>query len=155
LEAIWSKITEQKAENETLRQALVLTPENTAQGILSLQIIPNPQNIPSHPHPDQSLPQNNSPSPGLDQSPSQISPPPRVEQRAGPIRTERSLTPEIIDANSLTMQQAVDLFELLQAKKSKEAEKSVPWDGHILRSPGRNSQIEHGELHPNNCLPFY
>jgi hypothetical protein len=42
MEAFRTKIAEQKAENEALDQALILTPEYNPQNILSLQIIPNP-----------------------------------------------------------------------------------------------------------------
>jgi hypothetical protein len=41
-----ASVSEQKALKETLMQAIVLTPQNTTQNILSLQIIPNTQNIP-------------------------------------------------------------------------------------------------------------
>jgi hypothetical protein len=85
-----ASVSEQKALNETLmetmvEQAIVLTPQN----IFSLQITPNTQNIP--PLSEQSPPQNilplseqsptqdNSTPPPLEQSPSQINPPPRGE----------------------------------------------------------------------------
>jgi hypothetical protein len=45
-------ISAQKAVIETLGQTIVLTPQNTTQNILSLQIIPNSQNI--SPLPEQS-----------------------------------------------------------------------------------------------------
>jgi hypothetical protein len=55
-------VSEQKALNETLSQAIVLTPLN------------NPQNIP--PPPEQSSPQNYSAPPPLEQPPSLYIPPP-------------------------------------------------------------------------------
>jgi hypothetical protein len=45
LEDIRVKIAEHKAGNKILSQALILTPDNTPQNILSLQSIPNSQNI--------------------------------------------------------------------------------------------------------------
>jgi hypothetical protein len=103
--------------------SFILHPGNTPQNIFSLQITPNSQNMSSLP--EQSLPQNNSSPPLSEQPPSQIIPPPSDEQRTDPAKAERASSPGIIDANSLTMQQAVELFELLQARKVKEAEKSV------------------------------
>ncbi len=144
-----ASVSEQKALNETLMQAIVLTPQNTPQNILSLQIVPNSQNI--SPLSEQSPPQNNSappspqnisplseqsppqnnfaPPPLSEQSPSQINFPPRGERGTEQERAEQPYvlgsSTETIDANKLTMQQPLDLFELLQARKSKEAEKAV------------------------------
>jgi hypothetical protein len=125
-DALQASVTELKAVSETLGQAIVLTPQNTTQNILSLQVVPNPQNIPP---PEQSSPQNHSAPPSLEQPLSLNIPPPSGEQMTDPPVAEQQYvlgsSPEIIDANKLTMQQALDLFELLQARKSKEAEKPV------------------------------
>jgi len=51
-DALQASVTELKAVSETLGQTIVLTPQNTTQNILSLQIIPNSQNI--SPLPEQS-----------------------------------------------------------------------------------------------------
>ncbi len=123
LEGLRREIIERKAVNKALSQTLVLTPDNTPQNILSLQTIPNPQNISSSLpirtvlSPEQFLSSSSRTAPFPDHS--------SVEHRTDPIRAERAASPNIIDANSLTMQHAVELFELLQAKKLKEAEKSV------------------------------
>jgi hypothetical protein len=48
----------------------------------------------------------------------------------------RTASPVVIDANNLTMQQTLDLFELLQARKSKEAEKAVTVEAEpVARAP--------------------
>ena len=57
---------------------------------------------------------------------------------ADPLSAERASSTEIIDANKLTMQQALELFELLQARKSKESEKSVTVEAEpVARTPAR------------------
>jgi hypothetical protein len=107
------------------------------QSTLPLQIIPSPQNIPSNSSvPDQSPPQNivstlpdQSPPQNIVSSlpehlPPQNIPSPQIGQQAGPTRTDHSPFQDI-NANNITMQQAVELFELLQARKTREAEKSV------------------------------
>jgi hypothetical protein len=105
-------------------KAIVLAPQNTPQNIPFLQVVPNPQNIPSPP--EQSSPQNHFAPPPLEQPPSLNIPPPSDEQMTDPPAAEQPYvlgsSPETIDANKLTMQQALDLFEMLQARKSKEAE---------------------------------
>ena len=109
-----ASVSAQKDVLKELGQTIILTPQNTTQNILSLQIIPNSQNISSLP--EQSPPQSNSSHPSLEQSPSQNIPPPSDEQMTDSARTERAASPVVIDANNLTMQQALDLFELLQAR---------------------------------------
>jgi hypothetical protein len=48
------------------------------------------------------------------------------------------LSPETIDANKLTMQQAVDLFEMLHARKAMLADKSVTVEAEpVARAPIR------------------
>jgi hypothetical protein len=134
-------VSERKALNETLRQAIVLTPQNTPQNILSLQIVPNSQNI--SPPPEQSSPQNNSAPPPLEQSPSRNIPPPSGLM-TDPARAERAASPVVLDANNLTMQQALDLFELLQARKSKEAEKAVTVEAEpVSRAPVRAEPLSY------------
>jgi hypothetical protein len=77
-----ASISEHKALHETLIQAVVLTPQNTSQSTLSLQVVPNSQNI-SLP-PEQSPPQNHSAPPSLEQPPSLNIPPPSGEQTTDP-----------------------------------------------------------------------
>jgi hypothetical protein len=135
-------IAEHKALNETLSQAIILTPQNTPQNILSLQVVPNSQNIPSLP--EQSSPQIHSPPPPLEQPPSLNIPQPIDEQMTDPPGTQRSPSPETFDANKLTMQQALELFELLQARKSKEAEKSVTVEAEpVARAPARAEPLSY------------
>ncbi len=135
-------IAEHKALNETLSQAIILTPQNTPQNILSLQVVPNSQNIPSLP--EQSSPQIHSVPPPLEQPPSLNIPQPIDEQMTDPPGTQRSPSPETIDANKLTMQQALELFELLQARKSKEAEKSVTVEAEpVARAPARAEPLSY------------
>ncbi len=130
----------------TLMQAVVITPQNTSQNILSLQVVPNPQNIP--PPPEQSSPQNHSALPSLEQPLSLNIPPPSGEQMTDPTVAEQPYvlgsSPETIDANKLTMQKALDLFELLQARKSKEAEKHVTVEAEpVARAPVRAEPLSY------------
>ena len=104
-------ISEHKALYEAKTQAIVLSPPNNSQNI--------------SPPPEQSSPQIHSAPPPLEQSPSLNIPQPNGEQMTDPPGAHRAASPETVDANKLTMQQALDLFELLQARKSKEAEKPV------------------------------
>jgi hypothetical protein len=139
-------VSEQKALNETLGQTIVLTPQNTSQNILFLQVAPNPQNIP--PPSEQSSPQNHSAPPSLEQHRSLNIPPPSGEQMTDPPVAEQPYvlgsSPETIDANKLTMQQALDLFELLQARKSKEAEKPVTVEAEpVARAPVRAEPLSY------------
>jgi hypothetical protein len=61
-----------------------------------------------------------------------------------PLVAERTASLVVIDANKLTMQQALDLFELLQARKSKEAEKSVTVEAEsVARSPARSEPLSY------------
>jgi hypothetical protein len=98
-------VSELKAVNESLSQAIVLTPQNTPQNILSLQVMPNPQNIP--PPPEQPSPQNHSAPPSLEQPPSLNIPPPGGEQMTDPLVAEQPYvlgsSQETINANRLTM----------------------------------------------------
>ncbi len=135
-------IAEYKALNETLSQAIILTPQNTPQNILSLQVEPNSQNIP--PPSEQSSPQIHSAAPPLEQSPSLNIPQPNGEQMTDPPGTHRAASPEIVDANKLTMQQALELFELLQAKKSREADKAVTVEAEpVARAPARAEPLSY------------
>jgi hypothetical protein len=131
-----ASVSKLKAFSETCGQTIVPTPQNTPQNILSLQVVPNPQNIP--PLPEQSSPQNQSAPPPPEQPLSLNIPLPGGEQMADPLSAERASSTEIIDANKLTMQQALELFELLQARKSKESEKSVTVEAEpVARTPAR------------------
>jgi hypothetical protein len=135
-------IAEHKALNETLSQTIILTPQNTPQNILSLQVVPNSQNIP--PPLEQSSPQIRPAPLPLEQSPSLNITQPVSEQMTGPPGTHRSPSPETLNANNLTMQQALDLFELLQARKSKEAEKSVTVEAEpVARAPARAEPLSY------------
>ncbi len=139
-------ISEHKALYETRKQAAVLAPQNTPHNILSFQVVPNPQNIP--PPPEQSSPHNHSAPPPLEQPPSLNIPPPSGEQMTNPPASEQPYvlgsSPETIDANKLTMQQALDLFEMLQARKSKEAEKSVTVEAKpVARAPARAEPLSY------------
>ncbi len=98
-----ASISELNALHGTLMQAIVLTPQNTSQNILSLQVAPTPQNIP--PPPEQSPPQIHSAPPPLEQTPSLNITPPSGEQMTDPPVADRAASPEVIDANKLTMQQ--------------------------------------------------
>jgi hypothetical protein len=133
--------TKSKAKDKTHDQALIRTLEDKPQNTFSLQIILSPQNISSHsPLPDQSPPQN-SVSSLSEHLPPQIIPPPQIGQHAGPTRTDQSPIQDI-NANNLTMQQAVELFELLQARKTREAEKSVTVEAQpVERAPRRNEPL--------------
>ncbi len=143
-----ASISEHKALYETMKQAVVLTPQNTPQNILSLQVVPNSQNI--SPPPEQSPPQIHSAPTSLEQPPSlnMNIPPPSGEQRTDPPVAEKPYvlgsSPETIDANKLTMQQALDLFEMLQARKSKEAKKSVTVEAEpVARAPPRAEPLSY------------
>ncbi len=121
---------------ETLSQTIALTPLNTTQNVLSLQIVPNPQNI--SPLSEHSLPQNNITPLPSEQTPSlNISPPSDVHGTSS-ARTEHAVPSAKIDANNLTIQQALDLFELLQARKSREADKSVNVDAQPVAGTQRS-----------------
>ncbi len=117
--------------NETLCQDVVLTPLN------------NSQNIP--PPLEQSPPQINSAPPPIEQPPLLNIPPPSGEQMmTDPPVTHRASSPEIIDANKLTTQQALELFELLQAKKSKEVDKAVTVEAEpVARAPARAEPLSY------------
>jgi hypothetical protein len=53
-------------------------------------------------------------------------------------------SPETINANKLTMQQALDLFELLPARKSKKADKSVTVEAEpVARAPARAEPLSY------------
>ncbi len=141
-----ASISELKALNETLGQTIILTPQNTPQNILSLQVVPNSQNIPSLA--EQSSPQNHSAPPPLEQSPPLNIPLPSGEQMTDTPAAGQPhvLGPsmETVDANKLTMQQALDLFEMLQARKSKEAEKSVTVEAEpVARAPARAEPLSY------------
>ena len=117
-----------------------------------------PQNI--SPSSEQSLPQNNS-SPAEQSHPQNISPPqnnsppleqplllnippPSGEQIVNPPGAPRSPSSEIIDTNKLTMQQALELFELLQARKSKEVDKAVTVEAEpVARAPARAEPLSY------------
>jgi hypothetical protein len=120
-------VSEQKALNETLCQDVVLTPLNDSQ------------NIP--PPLEQSPPQINSAPPPIEieQPPLLNIPPSSGDQMTDPPVTHRASSPEIIDANKLTMQQALELlFELLLARKSKEVDKAVTVEAEpVARAPAR------------------
>jgi hypothetical protein len=61
-----------------------------------------------------------------------------------PSVAERATPPVVIDANKLTMQQALELFELLQARKSKEAEKAVTVEAEpVARAPARAEPLSY------------
>jgi hypothetical protein len=96
-------ISEHKALYEARNEVIALSPQN------------NSQNVP--PPLEQSSPQIHSAPPPLEQPPSLNIPQPIDEQMTDPPRTQRSPSPETVDANKLTMQQALELFELLQARK--------------------------------------
>jgi hypothetical protein len=58
--------------------------------------------------------------------------------------THRASSPEIIDTNKLTMQQALELFELLQARKSKEVDKTVTVEAEpVARAPARAEPLSY------------
>ncbi len=123
-------VSEQKALKETLCQDAVLTPLNDSQ------------NIP--PPLEQSPPQIDSAPPPIEQPPFLNIPPSSGEQMTDPPVTHRASSPEIIDANKLTMQQALELFELLQARKSKEEDKTVTVEAEpVARAPARAEPLSY------------
>ena len=117
-------ISEHDALYETRNEDIPLSPQNNSQNI-PLPLEQSPLQV--HPAPlplEQSLPLN------IMQ--------PVSEQMTGPPRTPRSSSPETVNANNLTMQQALDLFELLQARKTKDVEKTVMVDAEpVARAPAR------------------
>jgi hypothetical protein len=66
------------------------------------------------------------------------------EQGTDAAIAEPATPPVSINANNLTMQQALDLFELLQARKSKEADKSVTVEAEpVTRAPARAEPLSY------------
>jgi hypothetical protein len=123
-------IAEQKAFYEARNQDIALSPQN------------NPQNIP--PPSEQSSPQIHSAPPPLEQPLSLNIPQPNGEQMTDPPGAHRSASPETVDANKLTMQQALELFELLQARKSKEADKAITVEAEpVARAPARAEPLSY------------
>jgi hypothetical protein len=80
-----ASISEHKALHETLMKTITLTPQNTPQNILSLQVVPNSQNI--SPRPEQSPSQIHSAPHPLEQPPSLNISPPSGEQMTDPRST--------------------------------------------------------------------
>jgi hypothetical protein len=102
-----------------LMQAVVLTPQNTSQNILSLQVASTPQNIP--PPPEQSSPQNHSAPPSLEQPLSLNVPPPSGKQMTDPPVAEQPyVLGSLRRTSSQPMQQALDLFELRQENRRRQ-----------------------------------
>jgi hypothetical protein len=117
LDNLKTRIAGQQTENEALGQNLILTPENTPPE----QSLPQSNSAPSLSV--QSLPQSNSSPPRSIQSLPQNISAPQAERRTGLPRTERTSDTEILDANNLTltMRQAVKLFEILQERRTRAA----------------------------------
>jgi hypothetical protein len=123
-------ISEHKALYEARNQAIVLCPQN------------NPQNIP--PPAELSSPQIHSSPPPLEQLPSLNISQPNGEQITDPPGAHRAASPETVDANKLTMEQALELLELLQARKSKEADKAVTVEAEpVARAPARAEPLSY------------
>ncbi len=109
--------------NETLSQTIALTPPNITQNILPLQTDPNPQNTPllqTDPNPqiiapvsEHSFPQNNTTLPPLEQTPPQNILTPNDEHGTSSAGIGRAVPTAEVYMNRLTMQQALDLFEML------------------------------------------
>ena len=115
---------------ETRNEDIPLSPQNNSQNI-PLPLEQSPLQV--HPAPlplEQSLPLN------IMQ--------PVSEQMTGLPRTPRSPSPETVNANNLTMQQALELFELLQARKTKDVEKTVMVDAEpVARAPARAEPLSY------------
>ncbi len=126
---IESAISEHEDLCKARSEVIALSPQNNSQNI--------------SPPLEQSSPQIHPAPPPLEQPPSlNIMQP--DEQMTDPPGTRRSPSSETIDANKLTMQQALDLFELLQARKSKEAEKSVTVEAEaVARAPSRAEPLSY------------
>ena len=115
---------------ETRNEDIPLSPQNNSQNI-PLPLEQSPLQV--HPAP---LP--------LEQSPPLNIMQPVSEQMTGLPRTPRPPSPETVNANKLTMQQALELFELLQARKSKEADKAVTVEAEpIARAPARAEPLSY------------
>jgi hypothetical protein len=95
------RISEHKALYEAKTQAIVLSPPNNSQNISS--------------PPEQSSPQIHSAPPPLEQPPSLNIPQPNGEQMTDPPEAHRAASTEIVDANKLTMQQALEEVTALSA----------------------------------------
>ncbi len=99
---------------EELSQTIALTPQNNTQNILPLQTDPNPQII--APIPEHSFPQNNTTLLPLEQTPPQNILTLNDEHGTSSAGIGRTVPTASVDTNKLTMQQALDLFEMLQAR---------------------------------------
>jgi hypothetical protein len=137
LDSLKVRISEQQGKNEALVPSLILNHQIIPQSIPSLQINPdqpehtehqsNPSPFsPEHsqsqsnsppPLPEHSLPTGNLPASSL--STPQNDPFSQAEHVSTPPRTERALGAGSMEGNNLTMQQAIELFELLQERRAR------------------------------------
>jgi len=131
-----ARIAEQHDGNEVLVPNLVMEPRILPQSIPSLQINPDRpehtehQSIPSPHSPEHSQPQSNSPPLFPDHSLPTGTPPafplsiPRNDffsqaEHGAPSRAGRALGAGNVEGSNLTMQQAIELFELLQERRAR------------------------------------
>ncbi len=147
LDSLKVRISEQQGKNEALVPSLILNPQSILQSIPSLQINPDqpehnehqsnlssfsqsssPPLLPEHSQsqsssppllPEHSLPTGNPPAFSL--SIPQNDPFPQAEHGGTPTppRAERTLGAGNMEANNLTMQQAIELFEMLQERRAR------------------------------------
>ena len=123
-------ISEHNALYETRNEDIPLSPQNNSQNI-PLPLEQSPLQV----HPV-SLPLEQFPPLNIMQTVS--------EQMTGLPRTPRPPSPETVNANNLTMQQALELFELLQARKTKDVEKTVMVDAEpVARAPARAEPLSY------------
>jgi hypothetical protein len=137
-------ISEHKALHEAKNQTIVLSPQNNPQIIPPPAEQSSPQIHSAPPPTEQSSPQIHSAPPPLEQTPSLNISQPNGEQMTDIPGTHLAASTETVDANKLTMQQALELFELLQAKKSKEADKAVTVEAEpVAKAPARAEPISY------------
>jgi hypothetical protein len=137
LDSLKVRISEQQDKNEALVSSLILNPQSIPQSIPSLQINPDQsehnehQSIPSPFSPEHSQSQSSSPpllpehslptgnQPAFSLSIPQNSPFSQAEHGGTPPRAERTLSAGNMEGNNLTMQQAIELFEMLQERRAR------------------------------------